>query len=94
MILENIFLVVAVLTSVLILGCIIRLAIGHTAPDRAVALDTINTLVVVSMICLGVAYQEVMFVDIAIVYALLSFISTLYIARLLEERARYVRGEE
>ena len=89
---EDVFLIAAILIAIYILGCILRLAIGPTAPDRAVALDTVNTLVVAIMICLGVAYKEVMFVDIAIVYALLSYITTLYIARLLEERAREIKG--
>ena len=62
----------------------LRLLIGPTAPDRAVALDTINTLVVTGMLILGAAMQEVLFIDVAIVYALLSFITTLYIAKYLE----------
>ncbi len=61
-----------------------RLAAGPTVADRAVALDTINTLVVASMVVLGVAFGQVILVDVAIVYALLSFIATLYIARYLE----------
>ncbi|MCD6461454.1 MAG: cation:proton antiporter [Thermoplasmata archaeon] len=83
---EDTFLVVSGFLVLYILGASIRLAAGPTAPDRAVALDTINTLVVALMIALGVAYYEVIFIDIAIVYALLSFITTLYIARYLEER--------
>jgi multicomponent Na+:H+ antiporter subunit F len=49
-----------------------------------VALDTINTLVVAVMIVLGAAYDQVIFVDVAIIYALVSFVGTLYIARYLE----------
>ncbi|MDG6221138.1 MAG: cation:proton antiporter, partial [Candidatus Thermoplasmatota archaeon] len=84
---ETIFFTVGVLLVLYIVGCAIRLASGPTGPDRAVALDTINTLVVASMLALGVAYKEVLFIDIAIVYALLSFITTLYIARFLQESA-------
>jgi multicomponent Na+:H+ antiporter subunit F len=61
-----------------------RLMAGPTTPDRAVALDTINTLVVATMVLLGTAFGQVVLVDVAIVYALLSFIATLYIARYLE----------
>lgn len=63
---------------------ILRIALGPTIPDRVVALDTINTLVISSMIAFGAAFKEVVYVDVAIVYALLSFIATLYIARYLE----------
>ncbi len=61
-----------------------RLAAGPTTADRAVALDTINTLVVATMVLLGAAFGQVVLVDVAIVYALLSFIATLYIARYME----------
>jgi multicomponent Na+:H+ antiporter subunit F len=64
----------------------VRLVIGPTAPDRVIALDTVNTLVIASMILLGVVYKEIIFVDVAIVYGLLSFVSTLYIAK-------YIGGE-
>ncbi len=61
-----------------------RIFLGPTAADRAVALDTINTLVVASMVGLGAATWETLFIDIAIVYAILSFVTTLYIAKYLE----------
>jgi multicomponent Na+:H+ antiporter subunit F len=64
----------------------VRLILGPTAPDRVIALDTVNTLVIASMILLGVVFSEIIFVDVAIVYGLLSFVSTLYIAK-------YIGGE-
>ncbi len=63
---------------------IIRIIKGPTAPDRVVGLDTVNTIVIVSMVLFGAALQEVIYIDVAIVYALLSFISTLFIAKYLE----------
>jgi multicomponent Na+:H+ antiporter subunit F len=64
----------------------IRLVLGPTAPDRVIALDAVNTLVIASMILFGVVFKEIIFVDVAIVYGLLSFVSTLYIAK-------YIGGE-
>ena len=63
---------------------IIRIIKGPTAPDRIVGLDTINTLVIVGMVIFGVISRSVIYIDVAIVYALLSFISTLFIAKYLE----------
>jgi len=63
---------------------IVRVIKGPTAPDRVVGLDTINTLVIVSMVIFGIATNSVIYIDVAIVYALLSFISTLFIAKYLE----------
>ncbi|MFW6040455.1 MAG: monovalent cation/H+ antiporter complex subunit F [Thermoplasmatota archaeon] len=70
--------------SIYIIISIFRIFLGPTAADRIVALDTINTLVIAAMVGLSAATLEVLFVDIAIVYAILSFVSTLFIAKYLE----------
>jgi multicomponent Na+:H+ antiporter subunit F len=76
--------IVAVLVMVsLMLGAMVRLFLGPTSADRVVALDAINTLVTASMIVLAVVFRQIIFVDVAIVYALLSFIGTLFIAKYL-----------
>ena len=62
----------------------IRILKGPTAPDRIVGLDTVNTIVIVSMVLFGAIYNAIIYIDVAIVYALLSFISTLFIAKYLE----------
>lgn len=69
------------LLAVAVLG---RLVSGPTVPDRAVALDTLNTLVVGIMMLLAVGYDSVVMVDVAIVYAALSFVGTMFIARYIE----------
>ena len=80
---EYMFIVVIALLLCVIMA-IIRVIRGPTAPDRVVGVDTINTIVIVSMIIFGAAFREVIYIDVAIVYALLSFISTLFIAKYLE----------
>ena len=82
--LEPIYLVVLGLLLLSITLCILRVFIGPTAPDRVVGLDTINTLVIVGMLVFGIATTSVIYIDVAIVYALLSYISTLFIAKFLE----------
>jgi len=67
-----------------VLMAVIRVIKGPTAPDRVVGLDTINTIVIVGMIIFGIAKASVIYIDVAIVYAFLSFISTLFIAKYLE----------
>ena len=64
-----------------ILIAVVRLLLGPTSPDRVVALDTVNTLVVGAMIALGAYYEQVIFIDIAIVYAILLWVTTLFIAK-------------
>ena len=67
----------------LMLLAMVRLVQGPTAADRVVALDAINTLVVAAMIVLAAVFHQFIFVDVAIIYALLSFVGTLYIAKYL-----------
>ena len=69
----------------LMLICILRAARGPTNPDRVVALDTMNTLVVAAMVLLGTAFGEIAYIDVAIVYAILSFVTTLYVSKYMEE---------
>lgn len=82
----DLFLIAATITVIIAFIALIRLIIGPSVPDRVVAVDTINTLTVATLILLGVVYQQYIFIDVAIVYALLSFVSTLYIAK-------YIGGE-
>jgi multicomponent Na+:H+ antiporter subunit F len=57
--------------------------IGPTNADRMIAFDVINVLVVILMIILSIGFQQPGFIDVAIVYALLSFVGTLYVAQLI-----------
>ena len=54
-------------------------------PDRLVGLGTLNTLVIVSMVVLGAAFENPIYIDVAIVYGLLSFVATLFIAKYIEK---------
>ena len=63
---------------------VLRVLFGPTVPDRVVGVDTLNTPIVAGMILLGAAYDRTIYIDIAIVYALLSYIGTLAIARYLQ----------
>ncbi len=78
------YLIVLFALLLCVIMAIIRVIKGPTAPDRAVGLDTINTIVIVGMVIFGAAFNEVIYIDVAIVYALLSYISTLFIAKYLE----------
>jgi len=80
----NPFMIALVLVLVSVAIAIIRVLLGPTVPDRVVGLDTINTLVIAGMLLFGAAYKEIIYVDVAIVYALLSYITTLYIAKYLQ----------
>lgn len=80
----NTYLIVLIALSLSVIMAMMRVIKGPTAPDRVVGLDTINTIVISGMVIFGVAFNEVIYIDVAIVYALLSYISTLFIAKYLE----------
>ncbi len=79
----NIWIFTVLALVALMLLAMVRLVKGPTSADRVVALDAINTLVVAAMIVLGVVFQQIIFIDVAIIYALLSYVGTLFIAKYL-----------
>jgi multicomponent Na+:H+ antiporter subunit F len=66
--------------------CLYRIGRGPTAPDRTVAIDILGTLVV--GFCCGMALWTNMsfYINVAIAWALLSFIGTIALAKYLEGR--------
>ena len=79
------WLFVAIFLAICIIIILIRLFLGPTPADRLVGLDTLNTVVVVSMVILGAAFNQVTYIDVAIAYALLSFVTTLFVAKYIEK---------
>lgn len=64
--------------------CLYRIFKGPTPADRAVSLDIFSILIVGFCVILGVATGRDWYMDIAIAWALQSFISTLAFAKYLE----------
>ena len=58
-----------------------RVIIGPTVPDRVVALDTIATNVVAIAILFALATDEGLFITVALVLAIIGFISTVAVAK-------------
>ena len=70
-----------IVLAVCIIISVARILMGPGAPTRLVAFDTTNTLVVASLVVVGMMFNHAIFIDVAIVYALLSFTMTLYVAK-------------
>ncbi len=78
-----------VILFLLIMGCFMclyRVAKGPTPPDRAVGIDTIGVMVVGICGVFGIVTGQDFYLNIAIAWALLSFIATLALAKYLEGR--------
>jgi multicomponent Na+:H+ antiporter subunit F len=64
--------------------CLLRMLKGPTAPDRAVALDTAVTVTVALLVFIGLVLKRRIYLDVSLVYAVLTFIGSVAIARYLE----------
>jgi multicomponent Na+:H+ antiporter subunit F len=66
--------------------CLYRLARGPTAPDRTVAIDILGIVIVGFCAFMAVLTGKDFYINIAITWALLSFIATIALAKYLEGR--------
>jgi multicomponent Na+:H+ antiporter subunit F len=63
----------------------VRLLRGPSLPDRIVALDLLTTIGVAMCGVYAVANDRMVFLDVAVVMALITFLGTIAFARYLEE---------
>lgn len=77
----------AIVVMLLIFLSLIRALIGPTAPDRVAAINIIGTKTLVIITLIARIYDQAYFLDIAMVYALMSFITTVGVAKYLEKGA-------
>lgn len=66
--------------------CLGRIGKGPTAPDRTVAIDILGTLVVGFCCIMALWTGQDYYMNIAIAWALISFVGTLALAKYLEGR--------
>ncbi|MCD6545925.1 MAG: cation:proton antiporter [Thermotogae bacterium] len=64
----------------------LRILLGPTSADRLAALDTLNVILTGTIAILSLSFKNGLYLDIALVYGLLSFIETIVIARYLEAK--------
>ena len=67
--------------------CLYRIGRGPSAPDRAVAIDILGTLIVAFTALIGLSTGKDWYLSIAIAWALVSFIAAIALAKHLEGRA-------
>jgi multicomponent Na+:H+ antiporter subunit F len=80
---NNIFLTLLLFSLIL---PVYRLVKGPSSFDRVLSLDAINIIVTGLIVLLSFAYDNKMFMDIAIVYSILSFLEVITFAKYMEGR--------
>ncbi|MFH1213358.1 MAG: monovalent cation/H+ antiporter complex subunit F [Candidatus Neomarinimicrobiota bacterium] len=64
-----------------------RVIVGPTAADRIVAVDILGILIIGMLALLGLHYEQSFFMDVGLIWALLSFVASLALAKVLEGRS-------
>jgi multicomponent Na+:H+ antiporter subunit F len=67
-----------------IVFCVIRLVIGRTLVDRVVAIDMLTIIAIVLIALYAHVAGRAAYLDVALVYGLLSFLAVLAIARFID----------
>jgi len=65
-------------------ACLVRALLGPTLLDRMVAANVIGTKTLIVLVLLGTALDQGLWLDVALVYGLLSFTLSLVVGRLIE----------
>lgn len=82
---ETVILIFQIFIGMGIFLSFLRMVIGPTASDRAVAVDTITTTVVALLVLMGFVFKRFVYLDVAMVYSLLAFVGLVAIARFMEK---------
>ena len=81
---EIVYIIATVLISLALILSMARLVKGPTAADRVIALDTMSIIVTAGLTLLAYHFQRYIYVDVALIYAVLGFVGVIIIARYFE----------
>lgn len=76
------------LLSLALLLAVVRMVLGPSLPDRVVALETVAVVSVGMIVVYAVAIDEPVLVDVASVWAIISFVSVIAFAHYIERWRR------
>lgn len=82
---ERIFIASSLFLSITIVFCMIRAIKGPLAADRLIAVNVIGTKTIILISLISFVLHETYFIDVVLVYALISFIGSIGIADLIDK---------
>lgn len=85
---EAIVLIVLGMLAIAMIGCLVRLLIGPTLPDRVVALDLMGMFAVAVIAIFAILIGQPVLLSVCLVMGLILFLGTAAFALYLERRAR------
>jgi multicomponent Na+:H+ antiporter subunit F len=79
---EHLFLAITLALGFLILLCLYRAVFGPTVFDRIIGAGFIGTKTIIVLVLMGFIYKRIdMFIDLALVYSIISFTATLIFSK-------------
>ena len=80
------YLLVGIATVLIMNGalCLYRAAKGPTMPDRILGINVVGTIAICVLVMISYAIDSYLYLDVAIIYALLNFTGTVAVCRFLE----------
>ena len=78
---ETLFTITLSILGVLLFPCLLRAIRGPRIADRVVGINMIGTIIIMMIAILALMLQEGYLVDIAIIYAMLSFLAVVVLVK-------------
>lgn len=94
-----IFYAILIVLAVMLLLCLVRAVLGPRIADRLVAVNMMGTMIMCIIVILGVVMEEGYLADIALIYAMISFLSVVVLTKVytgvyLEKKAKQKQDKE
>lgn len=80
----DIFQASVIILIITIFVCLYRVVFGPGVENRLIAVNTVGTKTIILLVLIGFIFDRSIFLDIAIIYAMINFIATLAIAKYLK----------
>ncbi len=84
----NVMAVIITVLGITALLTLYRVIFGPTPWDRLIAMNLISSKVVTIMIAAALLFRRSIYMDVALVYAIIGFVSTIAVSRFLEGEGR------
>ena len=82
---DKVLIYASLILSGTIFICIFRAVKGPTAGDRLISINVVGTKTIILILMVSLIMHETYFIDVALVYALISFIATVVIAEYIKK---------
>jgi len=93
---ETLFMITLAILGVLLFPCLLRAIRGPRIADRVVGINMIGTIIIMMIAILALMLEEGYLVDIAVIYAMLSFLAVVVLVKIYigVYRAQKIEEEE